>query len=111
MGLTVCIVNLKCILYPGCFLGLQFRAVVNTHNIKAAGDFYGFKTFQHIKLRCFNQFLLFAIGHAIDGGAVAKFSAESYLYKYQGVTVNHDEVDFPCFFQKITLPKAQTLVF
>ncbi len=42
------IVNLKGILYPGCFVGLLLGAIVDAHNIKTARDFYGFEASKHI---------------------------------------------------------------
>ena len=79
----------KCIGYP-LKLSLAIGFIIDSDNIKAAGQFVSQALFEQIILSCFNDFVLLAKVHTFSGRFKAAIVSQANFYKHQRFAITHD---------------------
>lgn len=98
----------KCIGYPLKF-SLAIGLIIDSNNIKAAGQLVSQALFEQIILRCFNDFVLLTKIHTFSGRFKAAIATQANFYKYQCFAIAHDQINLTAFATIVFVPGLQAL--
>lgn len=83
----------------------------NAHCIETAGWPAVAEVLLQEILRRADKFALLGTGDGFQRAAQVGFAAIAYFHKHQHVTVPHDQIDFACLAQKVTLDQFKSPLF